>query len=63
MHYRELIYSAASRAQKYLTIITDPSILTKGIEKQRIPGTTLEEKKEYFRIKHADTQIEEPSDD
>lgn len=63
MHYRELIYTAASRAQKYLTIITDPSILTKGIETQRIPGTTLEEKKEYFRIKHADTQIEEPSDD
>ena len=63
MHYRELIYTAASRAQKYLTIITDPAILTKGIETQRIPGTTLAEKIEYFRTKHSDTQIEEPSDD
>lgn len=48
MHFRELIYTAASRAKKYLTIICDPKTLSRGIEKQRIPGVTLEEKKRYF---------------
>ena len=48
MHFRELIYTAASRAKKYLTIICDPKTLARGIEKQRIPGVTLEEKKLYF---------------
>lgn len=48
MHYRELIYTAASRAKEYLTIICDPATMSKGITKQRIPGVTLEEKKLHF---------------
>lgn len=48
MHFRELIYTAASRAKDYLTIICDPKILAKGIDTQRIPGITLEEKKQHF---------------
>lgn len=48
MHFRELIYTAASRAKEFLTIICDPKTLSRGIDKQRIPGTTLEEKKKHF---------------
>lgn len=44
MHFRELIYTAASRAKEYLTIICDPKFLERGIKNQRIPGTNLEEK-------------------
>lgn len=48
-HFRELIYTAVSRAKTYVTIICDPKTLTRGIENQRIPGSTLEEKKEHFK--------------
>lgn len=48
-HFRELIYTAISRAKTYVTIICDPKTLTRGIETQRIPGSTLEEKKEHFK--------------
>lgn len=48
MHFRELIYTAASRAKEYLTIICSPKFIEKGIKNQRIPGVTLEEKKEHF---------------
>lgn len=48
MHFRELIYTAASRAKEYLTIICSPKFIEKGIKNQRIPGVTLDEKKEHF---------------
>jgi len=48
MHFRELIYTAASRAKEILTIICDPKFLQKGLQKQRIPGHNLEEKKQHF---------------
>lgn len=49
MHFRELIYTAISRAQDRVTVICDPAFLERGIKNQRIPGVTLEEKKEYFK--------------
>ena len=49
MHFRELIYTACSRPKEYLTVICDPKTLERGMKLQRIEGTTLEEKKEYFR--------------
>lgn len=48
LHYRELIYTAASRAKEYLTIICDPKILERGIKLQRIKGNTLQEKIDYL---------------
>ena len=48
MGSRELLYTGASRARKYLTIITEGKVLAKGLARQRIPGTCLQEKKAYF---------------
>ena len=48
MASRELLYTGASRAKKYLTILTEGKILERGLSLQRIPGTCLEEKKSYF---------------
>jgi len=48
MWYRELLYTAVTRAAKELFIICEPSTFTKGINSQRIPGDTLEEKIEAF---------------
>lgn len=59
MHYRELIYTAASRAKEYLTIICDPAILSKGVILQRIPGVTLDEKKLYFMNKFQEVTEDE----
>jgi DNA polymerase III delta prime subunit len=49
--YRELIYTAITRAQVYLRIICDPETFSKGIANPRITGTTLEEKKQFFITK------------
>lgn len=48
MHFRELIYTAASRAKDTLTIITEPKFLARGTKQQRIPGVNLEQKREHF---------------
>jgi hypothetical protein len=46
--YRELLYTAITRAQEQLRIICDPETFQKGIQNPRISGTTLEEKKQFF---------------
>jgi len=49
--YRELMYTACSRAREELFIICEPDHFEKGITTQRIKGETLAEKAEYFKGK------------
>lgn len=51
MVYRELMYTAVTRAKEELYIICEPESFTKGITSQRIQGDTLAEKAEYFKGK------------
>lgn len=44
MHFRELIYTAITRAKKELVIVCPPNMFVKGINSQRLPGRTLEDK-------------------
>jgi exodeoxyribonuclease V alpha subunit len=44
MLFRELIYTAVTRAKEELVIICTPSLFVQGINSQRLPGKTLEEK-------------------
>lgn len=44
MHFRELIYTAITRAKRELVIICPPAMLVKGINTQRLPGRTLADK-------------------
>lgn len=58
MHFRELIYTGASRAKEYLTIICDPQFLEKGLQNQRIPGVNLQEKISHLREKFEEQGID-----
>ena len=53
MIQRELLYTAITRAKKELYVICEPDHFTKGVIAQKIKGTTLEEKAEYFKGKLA----------
>lgn len=44
MLFRELIYTALTRAKQELMVICTPSLFVQGITSQRLPGKTLEEK-------------------
>lgn len=48
---RELLYTAVTRAKEELYIICEKESMTKGINSQRIKGSTLLEKAEYFKGK------------
>jgi hypothetical protein len=56
---RELLYTAASRAQNKLTIFQDTGIINKCIRNARIKGDDLESKKEYFLARARDKEIQE----
>ena len=49
MLFRELIYTAITRAKEELEIICPPSLFVKGITSQRLPGKSLAEKIEAFK--------------
>lgn len=49
MLYRELIYTAITRAKNELHIICEPSMFMKGINTQRVPGKNVQEKIENFK--------------
>lgn len=49
MLQRELLYTGITRARKELYVICEPDTFYKGVMNQRIKGTTLEEKAEYFK--------------
>ena len=48
---REMLYTAVTRASQQLFIIAEPDSFIKAVSRQRIPGNTLAEKKEWFRNK------------
>lgn len=52
MLQRELLYTGVTRAREELYVICEKESMTKGIEKQRIKGNSLEEKAEYFKGKY-----------
>ena len=48
MHYRELLYTAATRARTKVTIIGKDATINKIIANPRIKGNTLKDKLEFF---------------
>lgn len=48
---RELLYTAVTRAKKFLHIICEKDAFYKGVRSQRIKGNTLKEKAEFFKGK------------
>lgn len=48
---RELLYTAITRAKKFLHIACEPDTFYKGVASQRIKGDTLAEKAEFFKGK------------
>lgn len=62
MLFRELIYTAVTRAKEELVIICPPSLFVQGINSQRLPGKTLAEKiaafSRYLEVgKVSDTEL------
>lgn len=53
MLYRELIYTAITRAKEELYIICEPNMFVKGINTQRYPGKTIREKIDAFNRSEA----------
>lgn len=49
MIQRELLYTAITRAKKELYVICEPDTFERGVISQKIKGTTLAEKAEYFK--------------
>lgn len=60
---RELLYTAASRAQKRLTIICDQGNINKCISNARIKGDTIAEKAEFFKGRSRDKELQESSNE
>jgi hypothetical protein len=46
--YRELFYTAVTRARTKVTIIAKDAVIEKAIKNQRIKGNTIKDKLEYF---------------
>jgi hypothetical protein len=59
MASRELLYTAVTRARKWLHIICEPETFFKGISSQRIKGNTLEEKALVFMGAATKERLEE----
>lgn len=51
MIQRELLYTAVTRAREDLYVICEPDTFVKGIERQKVPGNTWQEKAIYFQGK------------
>lgn len=54
---RELLYTAVTRARESLYVICEPTTFESGVLKQRIKGTTLAEKAEYFKGKKDEMEL------
>lgn len=48
MMFRELLYTAVTRARRELVIVCESNTFVRGIATQRLPGKTLEQKLEKF---------------
>lgn len=56
MTQRELLYTAVTRAKKFLHIICETDTLYRGVKSQKIKGNTIKEKAEWFKGKEKDYQ-------
>jgi len=56
MLQRELLYTAITRARESLYVICEPNTFEKGVLSQKIKGTTLAEKAEYFKGKQEEME-------
>jgi ATP-dependent exoDNAse (exonuclease V) alpha subunit/predicted SprT family Zn-dependent metalloprotease len=56
MLQRELLYTAVTRARESLYILCEPNTFERGVLSQKIKGTTLAEKAEYFKGKQDEMQ-------
>lgn len=56
MMQRELLYTAVTRAKKFLHIICERDTFFKGVKSQKIKGNTIVEKAEWFKGKQTDYQ-------
>lgn len=65
MHFRELLYTAVTRAREELEIICEPNSLERCIKNPRIKGNTLKEKLAYLKERFAakDRKLEEGNGD
>lgn len=54
---RELLYTAVTRAREELYIICEPESFVRGIEIQKIKGTSIKEKLEHFARKLEEKEI------
>lgn len=57
MLQRELLYTAVTRARESLYILCEPTTFEKGVLSQKIKGTTLAEKAEYFKGKQEEMEL------
>lgn len=53
---REILYTAVTRARESLFVICEPNTFERGVLTQRIKGTTLAEKAEYFKGKQEEME-------
>lgn len=66
MTYRELLYTAVTRAKEELYIICEPSTFVQGINTQRLPGKNVQEKIAAFekeakiQAKHGGNEDQQP---
>lgn len=58
--YRELFYTAVTRARTKVTVIAKDFVIDKAIGNQRIKGTTMEDKIAYFNAGTNMENMEEP---
>lgn len=54
---RELLYTAVTRAKKYLMILAENNTFHKGIQSQDVPGNTWEEKSRVFKAELAQRKV------
>ena len=58
MLQRELLYTGVTRAKEELFVICEPDTFVKGIKRQRIKGSTWQEKAEYFKGKLENMELQ-----
>ena len=54
---RELLYTAVTRTKEHLEIFCENDTFYKGVQNARIPGTTAQEKAEFFRKRRSEKAV------
>jgi hypothetical protein len=56
LNQREMLYTAVTRAKKFLHIITEADFFFKGVKSQAVKGDTIEEKAKFFKGKKEEVE-------